>query len=152
MIMKRILSLLFILYFVPALMAQNNDRTEKQAILKIRNQSNRAIKEHRLADFISSMTEDISITTGGGTQIIGKDSVINYLGLVFEDNKELYFVRESKRVSFNESYDRAWEQGKWTGYNSSASRAADMGGNYAAMWIKVNGEWKIRSELFVALY
>jgi hypothetical protein len=40
----------------------------------------------------------------------------------------------------------AWEKGTWEGFNTYSK-----GGEYSAMWRKVNDEWKLQAELFVAL-
>jgi hypothetical protein len=40
----------------------------------------------------------------------------------------------------------AWETGYWVAKNSYSK-----GGNYAAMWRKFDGVWKLQSELFVSL-
>ena len=45
----------------------------------------------------------------------------------------------------------AWETGSWTGYRSGQSGPALLAGRYSAQWVKQNGRWLIRSELFVAL-
>jgi hypothetical protein len=40
----------------------------------------------------------------------------------------------------------AWETGIWTAKNSYSN-----GGNYSAMWRKIDGIWKLQAELFVSL-
>jgi len=134
------------------LMAQRTSKSDKHAILETRKSSNRAMKAHQLADFLSYFSEDLSITSGNGSVVRGKDSLENYLSRVFEEDKDLYFVRTAQRVNVSASGDRAWEEGKWVGLRPETANWQNIGGQYAAMWVKEQGVWKIKSELFVTLY
>ena len=124
----------------------------KQSILQIRKLSNQAIKAHNIEDLAKYLTDDITITTGNGTIIHGKDSLRNYLSTVFRNNKDLYFIRETTVIKINSTEDRAWETGQWKGLRSASPGQADIGGRYSAMWVKRKNLWKIKSELFVQLY
>lgn len=135
-----------------SLMAQRTSKSDKQTIQETRKLSNRALKAHRLADFLSYFTQDLSITSGNGSVVLGKDSLENYLSRVFEEDKDLYFVRTAQRVSVSSTGDRAWEEGKWVGLRPDTLGWQNIGGQYAAMWVKEEGVWKIKSELFVTLY
>jgi hypothetical protein len=46
----------------------------------------------------------------------------------------------------------AWETGSWVGTWTTPEGPLRTGGRYAASWREVDGEWKIRSELFVTLF
>ena len=118
----------------------------------MRELSNTAFREHRVADIAACMTDDMVITTGEGNVIHGKDSLQNYVKPLFERYKDLYFVRDAGIIKINESGDRAWESGTWKGLRPETPDWTTTGGQYAAMWMKKNGVWKIRSELFVRLY
>ena len=133
-------------------MAQRSSKQEKQSILEIRKLSNRALKTHQLPDFLSYFSDDLSITSGNGSVVRGKDSLANYLTRVFAETEDLYFVRTPQRVTVNDTGDRAWEDGKWVGLRPQTAGWENIGGQYAAMWVKEAGVWKIKSELFVSLY
>src|SRR6185503_17936991 len=53
-------------------------------------------------------------------------------------------------VASNAKWPLAFETGAWSG-RRSASSAPIIRGRYAAQWIKIEGRWLIRSEVFVAL-
>ncbi len=143
-------SILFV--FIMMVLISCQSEKNEQIISQLRKQSNRALEAHHIEDFTTSFTDDIAITTGNGTVIHGKDSLINYLHIAFKKNPGLYFVRETTAIKINKTGDRAWETGAWKGLDPKTPDWNTIGGNYAAMWIKTTGEWKIRSELFVRLY
>jgi hypothetical protein len=62
------------------------------------------------------------------------------------------FRREPDRVdvSANERWPLAFESGTWTGRAARDGRPL-IRGRYAAQWIKRDGRWLIRAEVFVAL-
>ena len=124
----------------------------KKSIQQIRNRSNQAFREQNIADIASYLTDDIVITTGSGALIHGKDSLHNYLAVVYAKNPDLYFVRKTTMIKINQTKDRAWETGTWKGFRPKTPDWNAPGGRYSAMWIKTAGSWKIRSELFVQLY
>jgi hypothetical protein len=60
------------------------------------------------------------------------------------------YRRDPAEIQVSSDYLIAWEQGTWTG--TVAARGAPLiRGRYSAQWVKVGGQWLIRSELFVAL-
>ncbi len=150
--MKYLLLSLILTVSTLTLMAQRSSKVDKQAILESRKGSNRALKTHDLPAFLSFFADDLSITSGNGSVVLGKDSLENYLTRVFEEDEDLYFVRTTQRVAINDTGDRAWEDGKWVGLRPQTAGWENIGGQYAAMWVKEEGIWKIKSELFVSLY
>ena len=65
---------------------------------------------------------------------------------MFTDEPTVSYVRYSVEIIVNNNSLIAWEKGTWTGVNTYSA-----GGNYAAMWCKQNGLWKLKAELFVSL-
>lgn len=145
----------FILLFplsTPALYAQDICQAEKQSVIENRKRSNLAIKRHQIEGITEHLADDMAITTGNGTVIIGKDSLVNYLQVLFDRNDDLFFVREPETITLDQTCSRAWEQGTWAGFRPNTPDWENVGGNYSAMWVKIEGAWKIKSQLFVALY
>jgi hypothetical protein len=62
------------------------------------------------------------------------------------------YVRTPDEIIVSENYPLAWEQGNWVGTMTNEKGFLKKGGTYASGWRKVGGVWKIRSELFVAIY
>lgn len=64
----------------------------------------------------------------------------------------MLYVRTPAEIIVSETYPLAWEQGTWVGTVTNEKDPLRKGGSYASGWRKVDGVWKIRSELFVGLY
>lgn len=124
-------------------------QTDRDKILTLRVASNQSLKEADHARFLSYMTDGVHVTTGHGTLIQGKETLRAYLAKAV--GSHIYFVRTSLEVEVNPERGLAWERGTWKGYDSEKGDTATTGGRYAAQWTKANGEWRIRSELFVTL-
>jgi len=108
---------------------------------------NTAIAAHDLDRVASFWTEDVVIRSGLGRVVQGR---ANYRTAMASDST--IFRREPDRVdvSDNERWPLAFESGTWTGRARPDGRAL-IRGRYAAQWIKRNGRWLIRAEVFVAL-
>lgn len=63
----------------------------------------------------------------------------------------IVFQRESTAVEVSTNWPLAYEQGRWSGHVGTADAKPIMSGKYAAQWVKRDGQWLIRSEVFVAL-
>jgi len=65
---------------------------------------------------------------------------------------DVLYVRAPESIEISADYPLAAETGTWVGTWSTSQGPVRTGGRYSAMWRQVDGEWKVRSELFVALY
>ena len=63
----------------------------------------------------------------------------------------IVYQREATSVTVSPNWPLAYEEGKWSGHIGSADSKAILAGKYAAQWVKRDGTWLIRSEIFVAL-
>jgi ketosteroid isomerase-like protein len=63
----------------------------------------------------------------------------------------IVFQREATSVTVSSNWPLAYEEGKWSGHVGSADSKPIMTGRYAAQWVKRDGVWLIRSEVFVAI-
>jgi ketosteroid isomerase-like protein len=63
----------------------------------------------------------------------------------------LLYQRHTLAVQVSPHWPLAWEDGRWSGHAGAASSPAVMSGRYAAQWVRRDGRWLIRSEVFVAL-
>jgi ketosteroid isomerase-like protein len=122
-----------------------NDKVE---ILQLRNAYNAAIKNFSAEQF-SFLTNDVLTTTGNGTLIRGKENLKKFLQKA--SVSKMYWVRTPSEIDVNTKLGLAWEMGTWKGYNIDTGDKAVVGGKYSAQWAKINGVWKIKSQLFVTL-
>ena len=112
---------------------------EAAAVRAARAAQNTAIAARDLERAASYWTDDVVIRSGLGRVTLGADSVTVYR-------------REPDRVDVSD-HDRwplAFESGTWTGRNARDGKPL-IRGRYAAQWIKRDGRWLIRGEVFVAL-
>jgi len=120
---------------------------EAAAVRAARTAQNTAIAAHDIDRAASFWTDDVVIRSGLGRVIQGRDVYRATLGA---DTATVY-NREPDRVdvSDNERWPLAFESGTWTGKSRRGQPL--IRGRYAAQWIKRDGRWLIRSEVFVAL-
>ncbi len=125
-------------------------QTDEAQILAKREASNLALKAYEHEKVLSFLTDDVLTTTGNGTLLAGKEALRAYIAKA--GASKMYWVRSPKEIKVNAQNGLAWETGTWNGYDPEKGPDAVVGGNYSAMWTKVSGSWKIKSQLFVALH
>ncbi len=135
-----------------AAIAQDVKEVNKEEILKVRAASNLAIKNHQIDVAVSYLTEDSNIAASNGAIFSGRNAFKEALTNIFELNPDLYFVRNADEVLINTANTVAWEKGVWLAERPQTVGWKNYGGNYSAYWVKEDGVWKIKSELFVRLY
>ena len=124
---------------------------EEQRIRESRAASNAAIAARDVPGVLASMSDDIRIIASGGDLLEGKEAVAAAFEGQFTNVGAVY-VRTPLSVEVHESGDRAAESGRWVGTWEALSGPFRTGGSYLADWEREDGAWRIRSELFVALF
>jgi ketosteroid isomerase-like protein len=121
---------------------------EAAAVRAARAAQNTAIASRDFDRAATFWTDDVVIRSGLGRVVQGRSS---YRTAMAADT-ETVFRREPDRVdvSDNERWPLAFESGTWTAKSARNGRLL-VRGRYAAQWIKRNGRWMIRAEVFVAL-
>jgi ketosteroid isomerase-like protein len=136
-----VLILLSLPYFI---LAQNEQ--EADIIKASRMASNAAIARHDIDGIAKYWLPDFVQTIGRGTSLTGKDTIIATWKQLFKSNPDVLYTRNPVTITVGDNGVMAWETGTWEAKNSYSK-----GGNYSAMWRKINGEWKLQAELFVSL-
>ena len=131
---------------IPVRAQAQNDKDE---ILRLRKANNEAIKNFDEDLSFSFLTDDTQSTISNGTLIQGKENLKEYLRKL--PGPKMYWVRTPNEIDVNAELGLAWEAGIWKGYTVESGHKSVTSGKYSAMWIKVNGRWKIKSQLFVKL-
>lgn len=144
--MRKIFIILFFAGSFYQSIGQSHKLKQAAAIKAARAASNKAIAAHDIDGISRYWLTDFVQVRGNGTHDTGKDTIIALWEKLFLSNPKVSYIRRPDQVIVSENDTLAWETGKWTGIHSYSK-----GGNYSAMWRKVNGEWKIQAELFVAL-
>ena len=100
----------------------------------------------RVASF---WTEDVTLRRGLSAAAIGKAAYRAILDTA--PNASLVYVRQPDLIEVSKVWPLAWESGHWTARRGGANGPAVITGRYSAQWVKRDGRWLIRSEVFVAL-
>jgi len=136
--------LVFLLLTGPCFAIAQN--TGADSIRASRMASNAAIARHDIAGMAKYWLPDFVQTIGRGTSLTGKDTIVATWKQLFKTNPAVLYVRKPVTITVGDNGIMAWETGTWT-----AKSSYSKGGNYSAMWRKINGEWKLQAELFVSL-
>jgi ketosteroid isomerase-like protein len=144
--MFKSLIIVTLLFLVQVVIAQNNKQGDVATIKTSRAASNAAIARHDIDGISKYWLPDFVQTIGRGVSTTGKDAIIAGWKELFRTNKTVVYVRTPTSIIVGDNHVMAWETGTWSAKNSYSK-----GGNYSAMWRKVNGVWKLQAELFVSL-
>jgi ketosteroid isomerase-like protein len=119
---------------------------DESAIRAARAQQNAAIAAGNFDDVARFWTEDITVRAGLGFALRGTAAYRT----AFSSDTSITYVRELEGIEVSEQWPLAWESGSWVGRRRGSGELL-IAGRYGAQWLKVDGAWKIRSEVFVAL-
>ena len=147
--MKYTKHLIFAVLLILIFTSESFSQTDKEQIIAIRNSSNLALKSYDIAQVLSYLTNEVLTTTGSGVLLSGKKALEKYI--LDGGESKMYWIRTPKEIIVNDKIKLAWEDGNWKGYDPEKGSNSIVSGNYSAMWTKESGEWKIKSQLFVAL-
>ena len=134
------------LLFVPV-GARQVPNPDEVAIRAARAEQNAAIASRDLDRVASFWFDDIQVTAGLGLAFHGRE----FYRRAFALDSAVTYRREPDNVVVSSHWPLASETGTWTGRLKGASGPPTIAGRYSAQWVKLEGRWLIRSELFVAL-
>jgi ketosteroid isomerase-like protein len=141
-------NLLVFILLLPAQIgfAQQSTQDDIATIKASRKASNAAIARHDIDAMSKYWLADFVQTIGRGSSLTGKDTIIDAWKQLFRTNSAVLYVRKPVQVIIGDNGVMAWETGTW-----EAKHSYSKGGNYSAMWRKIDEEWKLQAELFVSL-
>jgi ketosteroid isomerase-like protein len=96
-------------------------------------------------------TEDVTIRRALGHAVNGRSEYQAMLLSAGSAPNPLIYQRAAVTVEVSHRWPLAYEEGRWSGHIGDVDGPPVMAGRYAAQWVKRNGRWLIRSEVFVAL-
>jgi ketosteroid isomerase-like protein len=126
---------------------------EEAAIRDARRTQTQALARDDLDTVVKYWTPDITIRRALGHPVEGAAAARKLLepsGTPNPANRVVY-QREALSVSVSGHWPLAYEEGRWSGHVGSADSKPILAGRYSAQWVKRDGVWLIRSEVFVAL-
>ena len=133
--------------------AYPGSESEKNKIEEIRAESNEAIRKHDADGIVASFAQTYQITTGSGKLFHDSPGTEKELWTeIFDQFPDVVYVRTPSKIDVSTYLPRAAESGSWVGNWTNEKGRIEIGGSYSASWLKIDGHWKIQSEMFVTLY
>ncbi len=123
---------------------------EVEQVRQARLDQNRAMAVGDAQLAASFWTDDVTLRGGLGSSVAGKDAYRALFDIAPNDQSFIY-VREPDCIEISSDWPLAYESGIWTARYGSAEGPPAITGRYSAQWVKRDGHWLIRSEIFVAI-
>ena len=125
--------------------------SDAAAIRAARAEQNRAMAAGAIARASEFWTEDVTLRRGLGASAAGRDAYRRLMESDLGSSSRMIYERTPVEVDVSDRWPLAFENGTWTARLASAPSAELITGRYGAQWVKRDGRWLIRSEVFVAL-
>lgn len=117
-----------------------------EAVRQARLDQNHAMASGDVERAASFWTDDVTLRRGLGASVIGKEAYRSLL-----DEQGLVYVRQPDLIEVSPHWPLAYESGTWTATSRDTNGPPMITGRYSAQWVKREGCWLIRAEVFVAL-
>lgn len=134
------------------LRSQQPGHSDAERIRSARSDYNAAIARQDAQAIAGFLDDEYQITTSLGQLLQEREAEEASWVALFQSRKDLLYVRTPESIEVSRDYPLAAEQGNWVGTWKTDDGPVKTGGRYTAMWREVEGVWKVRSELFVAMY
>jgi ketosteroid isomerase-like protein len=132
----------------------NAQSADALAVRAARAAQNEAIAAGDLDAITSFWTEDITVRRALGSPVAGRAAA----RAAFEPptaaaatTPRIVYRRIPNDVEVSAHWPLAYETGVWEGREGTRDGPVIIGGRFSAQWVKRDGRWLIRSEVFVAL-
>ena len=120
-------------------------------IRAMRAQSNAAIAAQDYRRMEPLLAPDFTVLPGSTGSPLAKDLFGQRLSGTFLDPTFITYVRTPGRISVSSSRKRAVEIGTWVGRWRKPDGEMRLTGVYQAMWVPLQGRWRLKNESFVTL-
>lgn len=130
--------------------------TDEAAIRSARMTQTQALAKDDLDTVVKYWSPDITIRRALGHPIEGAANARKVLepaanATPVDPATRIIYQREAVSVEVSPNWPLAFEEGRWSGHIGNVSSKPIIGGRYSAQWVKREGKWVIRAEVFVAL-
>ncbi len=148
----------FFVLFVVLLYActENSGKQEASkdelAIRDARALSNKAIAEHDTVAVAKVWMDNFLVISSRDYQIEGWEANRKLFLAEFKTKPDVIYVRTPSAIEVMDKWNMAAENGTWVGSWTSGGNKIQLGGSYYAKWHKVNGQWRLRVEVFTPGY
>ena len=149
---KPIVFAIFLTASVSSFAQANNTNSDEAAVREARRVQTQALAKNDLDTVVKYWDPAITIRRALGHPVEGAAAARKLLEPTGPATAStIVYLRESTSVTVSPNWPLAYEEGRWSGHVGSADAKAILSGKYAAQWVKREGKWLIRSEVFVAL-
>ena len=124
---------------------------DRAALRDARLTQNQAIAAGDLDRVASFWTDDVTVRRALGQPLSGRAAAKQALEPPATPASRVVYQRHATAFDVSPHWPLAFETGTWEGHSGSVSGSTVIGGRYSAQWVKRDGRWLIRSEVFVAL-
>ena len=126
-------------------------QADAQAIIAIRDTLNGALRARDVAPLARYWSPDVHITGGLGSLRVSRDSAIRAYAKFFADSTFVAGMRTPERIDVaSDDVPRAAEAGRWVWRTRNERGITELRGRYLVFWQRTEGDWRVRSELYVA--
>src|SRR6185295_3129485 len=131
--------------------SRSSAAADRAALRDARIAQNRAIAAGDLDRVASFWTDDVTVRRALGQPLSGRAAARQALEPPATPGTRLVYQRNATAFDVSPHWPLAFETGTWEGHSGTVSGPTVIGGRYSAQWVKRDGQWLIRSEVFVAL-
>jgi ketosteroid isomerase-like protein len=124
-------------------------RTDEALIRDARAASNAAIARHDLAGIAAVWMDNVHVTPSTSAFTDGRAENQKRMGEQFARRPDTIYIRTPSAIDVYAPWLVASERGDWVGKWTEPDGALEIGGTYLVQWRKVDGGWRIQSELYV---
>lgn len=124
---------------------------DERAIRTARASQNAAMEAGNADLAATWWTEDVTIRRALGQDVHGRAAYKQILLPTGNRDSSLVYWRDPDTIAVSAHFPLAFESGRWAGHLGGAKGPVVIGGPYSAQWVKRDGRWLIRSEVFVAM-
>lgn len=128
---------------------QTHASADEATIRSARNELSTALKRRDLAVTGKYWLPDAHTNGVGGSLWVGRDKNIEGFSKIFRDPNFVSGCRTPDRIEVaTGGPNEAAEMGVWEWRSRDKGQELIYRGRYLVMWQKLNGQWRIRSELY----
>lgn len=124
---------------------------EEISIRSQRQKSNDGILAKDTAAMSAIWTNDYHIISSRNSETSGRKTNAERFAAEFAAKPDVVYVRTPGEIKVFAKWNMASEFGTWVGHWTEDGKQVELKGTYLAKWHKLQGEWKIRAEIFVPL-
>jgi ketosteroid isomerase-like protein len=120
-------------------------------IRAVRQASNTALAVHDVHALAATWLDDVNVTGSSGAVYVGGAAMAEAFESSFADPEFVTYQRTPDEVAISTGGMFGAESGHWIGIWNKPDGEMRLRGVYLAQWQQHDGNWRVRSEVFIAL-